>query len=159
MTGSAQLEPGLPQVVWTGAGPGIVTELSVDLPPSEWSEVRATLTFDLTVSGEPAGGSDFTLGNEFRRWAERDFALPTDESGGGFEFFGVSALPAGAAGEFTAFGFALLCRGAGGEIFADGFETGDGSGWWAARREALRSEPVIDASNPAGLEFARDEAR
>jgi len=85
--------------------------------------------FDLIAAGEAAAGAEFTLGNEARRWAERDFDLPALEVGEELVSFEVAAQPAGAAAEFTAFTYELLCRDAGGEIFADGFETGDLSGW------------------------------
>jgi hypothetical protein len=85
--------------------------------------------FDLTAAGEAAAGTEFTLGNEARRWTERDFDLPAVAVGGELVPFEVAAQPAGATAEFTAFTYELLCRGPGGEIFADGFETGDLSGW------------------------------
>lgn len=85
--------------------------------------------FDLAVDGGAAGGSEYTLGNESRRWAERDFDLPSSGLGSGVVLVDIAAEPAGVAAEFTAFTYELLCRGEGGEIFADGFETGDASGW------------------------------
>ncbi len=81
-------------------------------------------SFDLEIDGVPFGGSDYSLGNPDRAWAEADFVLPA--VGGDTLDVGVEATPES---EFTEFLWELLCRTGGEPVFADGFETGDASRW------------------------------
>jgi hypothetical protein len=88
--------------------------------------------FDLDVGGQPAGGDGFTLGNQWRRWSERDYDLGSADAGQAAVAFEMTALPAGSVDEFSAFRYELLCRGPETDIFSDGFEMGDASAWSGA---------------------------
>jgi hypothetical protein len=90
--------------------------------------------FDLVVAGQSSGGSDHTLGNEWRRWAERDFAILPANAGANDVLVEVAAQPVNTHDEFTAFTYQLLCRTQGDPIFSDGFELGDVSVWSDSQR-------------------------
>ena len=83
--------------------------------------------FDLTVDGSAAGGSEYSLGNPWRRWSEVDLDLPFAVGEDGPLIFELDAQPAAAL--HTDFMYQLLCRTEGEEVFADGFENGDLAVW------------------------------
>lgn len=86
--------------------------------------------FELSVGGASAGGSEFTLGNPSRRWAEIDFDLsPLDRIADGPLDFSIVVTPDNAQNEHSAFSYELLCRRARGSLFSDGFETGGLRAW------------------------------
>jgi len=117
--------------------------------------------FDLRVDGSEAGGSEFTLGNAARRWAESDFGLPAIARGGEALFFEVAARPAGGGVEHTDFAYELLCRLPGGALFADGFESGDTAGWSSTipRGDSALDRPAGPGRRPPRLLELQNEQK
>lgn len=81
----------------------------------------------LTIDGQPAGGSAFTLENPYRPWAEKDLLLPPVH--GGDLAVAVTARPQNPEGLHSEFRYELWCRPAEDTIFADFLESGSTGGW------------------------------